>query len=82
MELQLALVREGAGVAVLPDFIAAGDPTLSRARPGDISKREVWLVFHTDLKSSAPVRTVANGLRESLRAKLATVGKLTRPLQT
>ncbi len=74
MELQLALVQAGAGVAVLPDFIVAGDPTLSRAQPGEISKREVWLVFHTDLKSSVPVRTVANGLRESLRTRLATAG--------
>ncbi len=75
VELQLALVRVGAGVAALPDFIAAGDPMLSRAQPDEIARREVWLVFHTDLKSSVPVRTVANGLREFLRTKLATAGK-------
>jgi DNA-binding transcriptional LysR family regulator len=71
VELQLALVRAGGGVAALPDFIAAGDPVLSRARRDEIAKREVWLVFHTDLKSSAPVRTVATCLREFLRQKLA-----------
>jgi DNA-binding transcriptional LysR family regulator len=70
VELQLALVRAGGGVAALPDFIAAGDPALSRARPDEISRREVWLVFHADLKSSVPVRTVATGLRECLRRKL------------
>jgi len=70
VELQLALVRAGGGVAALPDFIAAGDPMLSRAQPNEISKREVWLVFHTDLKGSAPVRAVATGLREYLRNRL------------
>jgi DNA-binding transcriptional LysR family regulator len=70
VELQLALVRAGEGVAALPDFIAADDPALSRARPDEISRREVWLVFHADLKSSVPVRTVATGLRECLRRKL------------
>jgi DNA-binding transcriptional LysR family regulator len=70
VELQLALVRAGGGVAALPDFVAAGDPRLARARPDEISSREVWLVFHTDLKSSVPVRTVATGLREFLKRNL------------
>jgi DNA-binding transcriptional LysR family regulator len=74
LELQVALVRAGAGVAALPDFITADDPMLSRARPEAISKREVWLAFHSDLKNSVPVRTVANSLRESLRKELAMVG--------
>ena len=71
LELQLALVRAGGGVAALPDFIAAGDPSLARARREKVAQRDVWLVFHTDLKRSAPVRTVATSLREFLRMKLA-----------
>jgi DNA-binding transcriptional LysR family regulator len=71
VELQVALVRAGGGVAALPDYIAAGDPALSRARPEEMARREVWLVFHTDLKSSAPVRTVATWLREELPRRLA-----------
>jgi DNA-binding transcriptional LysR family regulator len=71
LELQLALVRAGGGVAALPDFIAADDPVLARARREKIAQREVWLVFHTDLKRSAPVRTVATRLREFLREELA-----------
>jgi DNA-binding transcriptional LysR family regulator len=75
LELQLALVRAGGGVAALPDFMAAGDPVLSRARRDKIAQREVWLVFHTDLKRSAPVRTVATRLREFLRQKLAAANR-------
>jgi DNA-binding transcriptional LysR family regulator len=75
LELQLALVRTGGGVAALPDFVAAGDPVLSRARRDKIVEREVWLVFHTDLRRSAPVRTVATYLREFLRQKLAAAGR-------
>jgi len=71
LELQLALVRAGGGVAALPDFIAADDQVLARARREKIAQREVWLVFHTDLKRSAPVRTVATRLRDFLREELA-----------
>lgn len=75
LELQLALVRAGGGVAALPDFIAAGDPVIVRARRDKIAQREVWLVFHTDLKRSAPVRTVASCLRQFLQKKLKTVDR-------
>jgi DNA-binding transcriptional LysR family regulator len=71
LELQFALVRAGGGVAALPDFIAADDPLLLRARRDKIAQREVWLVFHTDLKRSTPVQTVVTCLREFLRRKLA-----------
>jgi DNA-binding transcriptional LysR family regulator len=71
IELQLALVRAGGGVAALPDFMASGDPVLARARKEEIARREVWLALHTDLKSSVPVRTVATCLREFLREQLA-----------
>jgi DNA-binding transcriptional LysR family regulator len=70
IELQLALVRAGGGVAALPDFIAAVDPLLAKARRDEIARREVWLVFRTDLKSSVPVRTVATSLRDFLREHL------------
>lgn len=70
LELQLALVRAGGGIAALPDFITSSDPLLVRARREKIAQREVWVVFHTDLKRSVPVRTVANCLREYLKGKL------------
>jgi DNA-binding transcriptional LysR family regulator len=76
VELQLALARAGGGVAALPDFIAASDPALALASENEMVRREVWLVLHTDLKSSAPVRVVAGFLREALQRQLARRGNV------
>ncbi|NYF33483.1 LysR family transcriptional regulator [Sphingopyxis sp. JAI108] len=70
IELQMALARAGGGVVLAPDFLAAPDPQLVRATDDEIIRREVWLTFHTDLKGSAPVRAVANCLREALSRDL------------
>jgi DNA-binding transcriptional LysR family regulator len=70
IELQMALARAGGGVVAAPDYLAARDPLLVRASDDEIVRREVWLIFHTDLKGSAPVRTVADCLRETLSREL------------
>ncbi len=65
-EIQVALARAGAGIAMLPDFMIGKDEALVPARPDDPPLlREIWLVFHTDMKASAPVRAVIDCLRES-----------------
>lgn len=67
-EIQLALTRAGAGIAILPDFLAASDPMLVRVRPDDPPfRREVWLAVHSDVKASAPIRAVIDCLK-SLKA--------------
>jgi DNA-binding transcriptional LysR family regulator len=71
IEMQLALVRSGGGVAVLPDFIVTEASNLARARADEMVRREVWLVYHSDLKTSLPVRTVVSGIRDFLKNKLA-----------
>ncbi|MBN9889031.1 LysR family transcriptional regulator [Salipiger abyssi] len=64
IEMQHALVRAGAGVAMLPDFLAASDPALTRAAPGAPPlTREVWMICHTDMAASAPVRAVFETLK-------------------
>lgn len=66
IEMQIALVRAGAGVAVLPDFLAAPDPLLARARPqlqAPALIRDVWLTYHSDMKSAAPVQAVIRELK-------------------
>ena len=66
-DLQLAAVRAGAGVGILPDFMVDGDPALSRLEDVDEPmRREVWLVVHTDLRRSAAVRAVKEALTEGL----------------
>lgn len=64
VELQAAAVRAGAGIAILPEFAAADDPTIvvvdNGARP---LTREVWLIVHTDLRSAPAVRAVIDALK-------------------
>ena len=68
-DLQLAAVRAGAGVGILPDFMAGNDPALSRLEETvEPMRREVWLVVHTDLRRSAAVRAVMEALTEGLKA--------------
>lgn len=70
IELQIAMAKAGGGLAMLPDFLASGDPSLAVASDEEVVHREVWLVFHTDLKGSAPVRLVADCLRDHLPRQL------------
>lgn len=53
----LALVRHGAGAAVLPCFLADGVPELIRITgPEPVCRREIWLLGHPDQR---PVRRIA-----------------------
>lgn len=64
LEIQYALVREGGGVAMLPDFMAGKDLALAVASDQQPVMREVWLVWHTDMKDSAAVRAVVKSIRD------------------
>ncbi len=64
--IQASLARAGVGIAMLPDFMIGEDEALVLVRSDDPPLlREVWLVFHTDMKAAAPVRAVIDCLRES-----------------
>lgn len=66
-QLQAALA--GAGLCVLPDFIAAREPGLKRVLPRDVGlQRSLWLVVHADLKSLARIRAVMSMILEEVRA--------------
>ncbi len=66
-QLQAALA--GAGLCVLPDFIAAREPGLARVLPRDVGlQRSLWLVVHADLKSLARIRAVMSMILEEVRA--------------
>ena len=58
---QLRAACAGAGLCVLPDFIAATEPGLVRVLPGQVGlTRSFWLLTHADLKGLARVRAVAD----------------------
>ena len=67
----LAAVRAGAGLAVLPSFIADRDPDLVRClEPIANDDAELWLLTHERLRHTPRVRAVMDFLGERL-ARLA-----------
>ena len=73
---QLAAARAGAGLCVLPHFIAREEPDLVPVLPGEVSlTRAFWLVTHADLRNLARVRETADFIvEETRRAKGAFLG--------
>ena len=66
---QLQATLAGAGLCVLPDFIAAKQPGLVRVLPDAVHlERSLWLVVHADLKNLARIRVVTDMIAASVRA--------------
>lgn len=64
---QLAAARSGAGLCVLPHFIAGGDDELVPVLKDQVSlTRAFWLVIHADLKGLARVRETADFIVEQV----------------
>ncbi|MGE5478575.1 MAG: LysR family transcriptional regulator [Bacteroidales bacterium] len=69
-----AAARAGLGLAVLPDFLAAGDCGLVRVATPDAPpppRRPLWLVVHDDLRRAARIRAVMDFLAEAVAEGLA-----------
>ena len=65
---QLQACVAGAGLAVLPDFVAHGRPYLRRVLEGQVGlMREFHLAVHADLKAVARVRAVTEFITEAVR---------------
>lgn len=61
---QLNSTIAGAGLCVLPCFIAHGEPQLIRVLPSFRLIRTFWLVLHSDLRNIARVRVTADFMAE------------------
>ena len=62
---QLAAVRVGMGVALVPRFLADTMPDLVRVDPGAVPpRRSIWLTIHAPLQKSPAVRAVADYLAD------------------
>jgi len=60
---QIAAVRAGFGVALLPRFLAVGDPGLVEVSLGKAPPtRELWLVTRRDVRTAERIRVVADYL--------------------
>lgn len=63
-----AAVAAGMGLAVLPHFLARNDARLRCLEEADGAEREIWLVLHPDVKTSARVQAVRDFLVEAVPA--------------
>ncbi|HET9554699.1 MAG TPA: LysR family transcriptional regulator [Anaeromyxobacteraceae bacterium] len=71
-----AAARLGVGVAVLPRFVADGDPALVRLEGPDAVAHELWLLVHGDLRRTPRVRAVIEWVDELVeRARPALTGR-------
>lgn len=65
---QLNSTIAGAGLCVLPCFIANDEPTLVRVLPKDFKLiRSFWLVLHSDLRNIARIRAAADFIVEQIQ---------------
>lgn len=74
---QLMAVRASIGAALLPCYL--GDPELGLRRLGDRVEAvggELWIVTHTDLRTTARVRAFLELVGDGLAAKRAVIGGL------
>ena len=56
IQAQARLIESGAGIGVLPHFIAGANPALVRVLPDIAIRRAFWLVTHRDTRRLARVR--------------------------
>jgi len=72
--LQLAAVRSGIGVTLLPCVLGDRDPELQRVGSGEpVDAQDFWLLFHPDLRGVEAVQTLSGFLQarfEMLRPEL------------
>jgi DNA-binding transcriptional LysR family regulator len=69
---QLRATLAGAGLCVLPAFLAAGDPRLVRVlRDAVTLTRSLWLIVHQDLTDLARVKAVVRFIRAAVEAERA-----------
>lgn len=65
LEAQYAATRAGVGAALLPRFLGDADPALTLLTEAQLpGQRELWLVYHRDLKASQRVRAMRDFIQQ------------------
>ncbi|MHA7878918.1 MAG: LysR family transcriptional regulator [Saccharospirillum sp.] len=62
--VQVELLQQGLGLALLPDYVGDALPNVARAFPEHLPPMvlDVWLVCHRELRTSRPIRQVFDAL--------------------
>lgn len=69
---QLKATLAGAGLCMLPAFIAAGEPDLVQVLPEEVTiTRSFWLIVHEDLRSLARISMTADYIADLVRREQA-----------
>ncbi|QNA83048.1 LysR family transcriptional regulator [Sphingomonas sp. So64.6b] len=63
INVQHAMIRSGAGIGILPNFIATRDRTLVPVLPSVTLGRSFWLVTHEDTHATPRIQAVIEWLR-------------------
>lgn len=63
---QRRMIAAGAGIGILPCFLAKNDPSLIRIRPNFLLQRSFWLTFHQDLAPQPRIRIFVDWLEKQL----------------
>ena len=66
---QLQAVLAGAGIGILHDYLAAGQPSLKLLLPSLRVDRTYWTVMHESMRDNARVRAVADFLGSAVLGK-------------
>jgi len=61
----------GIGIAAIPCFLGGAEPTLRRLSPAVVGQREIWLVFHPDVRRVARIRRVIDFVANEIEADRA-----------
>lgn len=81
LHVQLEWTKRGAGLCVLPDFIANRHPDLVRVLPEAVSfERAFWLVVHEDNAHLDRIRRTADAISNAVAAKLAEYAEPAGPM--
>ncbi len=64
---QRRMIAGGAGVGILPCFLATGDPALVRVRPDQVIGRSFWLALHRDVAPQPRIRAFIDWLDAEVR---------------
>lgn len=74
LRAQIAAVRAGLGLAVIPDFLVPGEGFVQVVPPDQMFSNELWLVTHADFIASTRVRAVSDFLADQVVGMNAELG--------
>lgn len=69
---QMESTKAGAGICILPTFMAANEPDLVHLFPDKVSlTRSFWLIIHSDMRKLVRIKTVSDFIAREIRSNRA-----------